>query len=120
LDIALHNRYTPARRKIILHENCEHRLVPEVFGFGGSFLQLFLIAECEVHVVAEIKIPLNYTLSELFQDFVVFLLVDRIVEELVLERNEIYIGYAEDIALIERGHCLCLLYYAQIWLLVDY
>jgi hypothetical protein len=38
----------------------------------------------------------------------------------VFERNEIDIAYAEDIALVERGHGFCLLYYAQIGFLVDY
>lgn len=69
-------------------------------------------------MVAEIEISLYDTFVEYFQDFIVLRLVNRIVEKLVFERNEVNVVNAEDMAVVESGHYFCLLNYTQVGFLI--
>jgi hypothetical protein len=59
-----------------------------------------LIAESDIHMVAKIEVIIYYTFLELFDDFIIFWLVDGPVQKFMFEGDEAYIANAQNFAIV--------------------
>lgn len=118
LDVALDDWDFPAGRQLVVVEHLEHALVPEVLGFGGFLLQGLVVGEGEIAVVGEVEVVFDDVFAYFVEYLFVLGLVDHPVQELVFERDEVYVFYAENALVAESSHCFDFLHRAKVRLLI--
>lgn len=85
LYMSLHNRDSPAQGESVVGKHRQHILVPKILPLSALLLHGFEVGESYVGPIAEIEVVVDDCLAHPFNDFLVFGLVDRPVEELMLE-----------------------------------
>lgn len=63
LHMPLHNRYPPAQRQSIMRKHHRHVLIPMKLPLRTLLMQLFLVGEGEIDIVAEVKVIMDDNLT---------------------------------------------------------
>jgi hypothetical protein len=119
LHVSLDHRHSPAEWQFVVGEHLQHVLVPEVLPLRAPSLDGFLSSEGEIRPVAEVEVAIDDIVAQLLDHLLVLGLIDRAVEELVLEGDVLHLLDAVDPLVVKRGHRLHLPHDHQVGLLVD-
>lgn len=120
LHMSLHYRYSPAEWQFIMCKNSHHILVPEILPLRTLLLNSFEISERNVCPIAKVEIVVDDSFAHSLNDLLIFGLIDRTIEKLMLEGNVLNLFDAVYLLCIQCGYCLYFPHDAQIWLLVYY
>jgi hypothetical protein len=59
----LNDGYSPAIGQFVIREHAKHALVPEILALRRFFMQIFLVGEGEIEVIAEIEVTVDDILT---------------------------------------------------------
>jgi len=120
MHVSLDHWYSPALVQSSMHEHLQHVFIPEIFFLCRSFLEMLVVGESQIKVIAEVKFLFYYILPQTLKNFLVLRLIDRKIEMFLLEWNELSVFYTKNFLVIKDGHRLDSLNYCEIGLFVNY